>query len=614
MEKNKNSFMDFDLFAVPFNFKYQRMDKYSTIFSFIFSSLYLLFSMFFISFYLIFFFMRQNFDFKDYEGTEKNNDILNYMKSKLDFAYRLDCGEYVNIKPIEDLLQVDIKVNFYEYYDRIGMASPIYKDFSIYNCTYDNKNQQLKKVDKSNYKCINLSELDINNKNYIFESYEMNVSLKNSSQKEFYYFNEFLLNHTCKIEISFIDYLILINNYNNPIDPYKNSLFLRLNSFTISEMNIYFIKKKLIDKNNLILLGDEGKTREFITLSHYRNYFNYKGDYTYRLKRKNVDVDYKTYAKILISAYPGISITERKYQNLWECIGVISSILMAIYTILDFIFGSYNQFALNHTLTKKIFFFKDVKDEHINYFPNNHKIINLINKMKDINNPSNNDNNDIDNDNDIKFYENIIKSNIKNSIYLNQKDSIAPKNTEVGQESNLNFNIPQDTEKNISEKELKPREIEFSYNKFEIFFNKCLCCCYCCRCMPKNFQLKKQITSKAMEIISDKLDIVLYIRNTILLDLMKKILLGDDKEGIIKFLNRPILSLKENNNLQITNLNGKQKQNNNIIKINENYSDIDFENCEKEVNNLASNKKVISEVDRKLIFYTKKQLLQLFGD
>ena len=86
MEKNKNSFMEIDMFAVPFNFKYQRMDKYSTIFSFIFSSLYLLFSMFFISFYLIFFFMRQNFDFKDYEGTEKNNDILNYMKSKLDFA------------------------------------------------------------------------------------------------------------------------------------------------------------------------------------------------------------------------------------------------------------------------------------------------------------------------------------------------------------------------------------------------------------------------------------------------------------------------------------------------------------------------------------------------
>ena len=118
-------------------------------------------------------------------------------------------------------------------------------------------------------------------------------------------------------------------------------------------------------------------------------------------------------------------------------------------------------------------------------------------------------------------------------------------------------------------------------------------------------ELKRQIISKAKDILADKLDIVLFIRNAMLLDLMKKILLGDDKESIIKFLIRPILSEKQyeiNNNIT-------EKQ-----KIYENYCDTDFKNCEKEVDNLVGNKKEISEVDRKLIIYTKQQLMQLFGD
>ena len=100
-------------------------------------------------------------------------------------------------------------------------------------------------------------------------------------------------------------------------------------------MDIYFRTQQIIDKDNLILLSSsgEGKTREFMTFSHSERFFDYKGDYKHRLNRKKVDRNYKTYAEIFIAAYPTISIIERQYQNLWECIGVISSILMAIYTV-----------------------------------------------------------------------------------------------------------------------------------------------------------------------------------------------------------------------------------------------------------------------------------------
>ena len=619
MKKRENNFMgNYDIFAVQFNFKYKRMDKYSTGLSHIFCLLYISFSLFFISFNFVFFITKSNFDLKIHSLVDKSDNRRFYMKSKLDFAYRLDCGLYNSIKPLEDLLQVNITVSYNRIIDdyesghsNILMGS---NNFNTFNCTYNSDYKQFQKVNtiyNSNYKCLDLSELSLD-KNYYIENYSMIVSLKDSSVKNFYDINNYLLNNDCKIELTFIDYSILINEYSDPIRRFRNSLFLTLNPNSISQMDIYFMNQKLEDHNNFFIKSIK-KTRENITFSFFEKDSNYKGEYNSRLNRAKTDKDYKTYAKIFIKTDTRTSFLIRQYQTLWEFIGELSSVLIAIYTLLDFIIGFYNQFNLYHFMTKKIFFFKDVKDEHLNYFPNDHKIINLINKMKDINNDTNSNNN---NDNNISFYENFIKTNIKNSMILNQKESIEQKKAEIGEDSNINFNIPQDTEKNISRKEEKPKEIEFSFNIFEIFFNKCLSRC----CISKNLELKKQIASKAMDILFDKLDIVLYIRNTMLLDLMKKILLGYDKESIIKFLSRPILSLKENYNLQNPDLSGKQNEKNNNItekqkeKINENYCDTDFKNCEKEVDNLVNNKKEISEVDRKLILCTKQQLIHLYGD
>ena len=598
---------EYDIFAVPFNFKYQRKDKYSTGLSCVFCQLFLTFSFIFSVIHFAHFIWRSNYDLKIYSLTDYWDYMRFrsfYMNSKLDFAYRLDCGKYNTNKSPEnllDLLDVNIKVN---YINDNGYITVNYSDYYIdtFNCKYNSDYGQFEKIntiEKSNYKCLNLSELS-QGKNY-FVNYEMIISLKDYSKSNFSYIDDYLLNNDCKIELSFIDYDIYVDNYNDPFNKFlQRSLFLKLNSYSISEMDIYFMNRKLIDNN--IFIKYIKKTRENIVFSYYKEYFNYKGNYTSRLKLIETDRDYKTYAKIHIK--PDIKTLSiiRQYQTIWEFIGYLSSILMAIYTLLDFIFGIYNRFNLYHSLTKKIFFFKDVKDEHLNYFPNDHKIINLINKMKDMNNNNNN------NDNNISFYENIIKTNIKNSMLLNQKESKEPeskepKNTEDNQDSNINFEIPKDTESNISQKKFKPREIEFSYNIFEIFFHKCLCLCKCC--ISKNMELKRQIISKAKDILDDKLDIVLFIRNAMLLELMKKILLGDDKESIIKFLIRPILSEKQN---EINN-NITEKQ-----KIYENYCDTDFKNCEKEVDNLVGNKKEISEVDRKLIIYTKQQLMQLFGD
>ena len=86
---------------------------------------------------------------------------------------------------------------------------------------------------------------------------------------------------------------------------------------------------------------------------------------------------------------------------------------------------------------------------------------------------------------------------------------------------------------------------------------------------------------------------------------MKKILLGYDKESIIKFLIRPILSEKQNE-ISITITENKKFMKTFVMQT----SKIE----KKEVDNLVGNKKEISEVDRKLIIYTKQHFIQLFGD
>ena len=54
---------------------------------------------------------------------------------------------------------------------------------------------------------------------------------------------------------------------------------------------------------------------------------------------------------------------------------------------------------------------------------------------------------------------------------------------------------------------------------------------------------KNNLTLKARNIISNKLDIVQYIRNMILFDILIQILVEDNKKDIFNFLIRPKLSL-----------------------------------------------------------------------
>ena len=59
-------------------------------------------------------------------------------------------------------------------------------------------------------------------------------------------------------------------------------------------------------------------------------------------------------------------------------------------------------------------------------------------------------------------------------------------------------------------------------------------------------KIKNDVNDCAFEIIYKKLDIITYVRNILLFDIINKTILNDDKKDLINFLCRPVISANNN--------------------------------------------------------------------
>ena len=141
----------------------------------------------------------------------------------------------------------------------------------------------------------------------------------------------------------------------------------------------------------------------------------------------------------------------------------------------------------------------------------------------------------------------------------------------------------------IRKKKRRNQKINYKFNIFEV-----ICASFFNCCLPKELGRKNNINEKANSIIFNKLDLVSYVRNMILLDIMYDSMLEGKKKDVINFLSRPVISLYINDKFKPTQFYRR-------------FRGADFARFSDSITDVVQKSKG-EMVDKKLIDFTNRQL------
>ena len=513
------AFKKIDKFGEKYTFKYKDKDKFSTIFGGILSLTIILTGITISILNLIPFAKKENISLQFY--TVKLNETENIKLNELtNFTVGLDCS-----------IDKETNITGKDLFDLLFSFSIKYKDdpnksFS-YNISTDNFNKSSfyrDNIDTFNYLNIDgfrtllsdnnqKSELEgiFTEKKFSFHSIE--VVSKNKSKDHFNKINDYLLKNECNLQFYYSDITVNISNYKEPTKPFIDSIFLPINPHLYIKKNIFFMKYHFKYDNRLFpILDFKGEEEEKIGFSRTENYFTYQGQ-----DRISNNLDYDKYAKLYIRVDNKKIEIKKKYQSFLEFYAENSCVWFDLFWILDFAMTIMYNYKSNYILSKKLFIFKDTEDSRNRYL----QYKDFINKPESIIIKGRNPKHTPIKDNEKK--ENII-SNKNQDLSQSRVDSTADI-----------FNDINPNENNTNKK----NNIE-SLSLFEVIKVSICCCC------KKNF--KEQLIKQSIDIIEKKLDIFIYIRNMILIDIMYKILIDENNKDHINFLSRILVYKKPEKN------------------------------------------------------------------
>ena len=640
MKEIKGFLRTLDIFGTTFSFRYKDRERYQTISGGIIIILFIILVLVVGIYYFIPFSNRKNYTIVYYTMNLASTDEVNLFRSESNFAIGLFCDNYANDGlSVYDLLNLKTRYTLFAKRPD-GSKERNRKELKTHKCTYEdfyNKyNKQFDFLSLSKYECLDEKNGTIQGiyTDQIFSYYEFSVEAKNNSVlKEL---DRFLLENDCKLEFYYTDIIIDLNNYKKPITQYLNEIFIQLNPLLQIKRNIFFMNQHFTNDNYLLFVfGDDDLQVINPLYSRYEEYALYKG-----LNRISTQAfDYTFYSKVFIRADLKKTIIQRKYQKFMEFYADASSLLVALYEIIFFIYSFIDYFYAYHTLSKHLFFFKELETENnFNISQKRKQIIRIIsaisNKENNIKINKENDINssDIDeNQNDIKIYKNSDVFKFKNS-NKKEENSETPINNEKSRgiknlkkfktqtskfkkENDKNNNINSESNRYSNRLILKKhksqnilnikkdiskynddinidnsfRIMENSFNIFEIiitqFFRFCMC---------KRMKIKNIVNENANKIMYKKLDIITFIRNMLLFDIINGTILNDGKKNIINFLCRPLLSFKESQKIEIEEFYKRYKEN-------------DFDKFEKDIIELAD-KSHNDDKENNLIFILNEHL------
>ena len=366
MSAIKSFFTMIDIFGVNYNFRYKDKEKYQTALGGFIVILFVIAAITMAIYYFIPFVNRKNYTIVYYTMNLAKTEEVDLFASESNFAVGLICEKNKNEKKkIDELL--DLKSRYVEYVkSRDGNYAKNPKETNIHLCTYDdfyNKyDAQFDYLSLQTYYCVGNKEFTIQGiyADQVFSYFEFSVVAKDTTKAWTDEVLRFLFHNDCKLQIAFTDIIIDLDNYENPITQYLNTIFIQLNPSLLIKRNIYFMNQHFTNDDFLMFVFGDDQTPEKKPLySRYEEYALWKG-----LKRfEEQPAEYEYYSKVYIRAELKKTVIKRKYQKFMEFYADASSLLIAIFEILVVIFNYVDTFYAHHSLAKSTFFFKELEDK-----------------------------------------------------------------------------------------------------------------------------------------------------------------------------------------------------------------------------------------------------------
>ena len=559
MKDIKKFLKKLDLFGVNLNFKYQANDTYTTALGGLFILMFGIVALSFGIYYFIPFIKRKNLNIIYYTMNIPKTEQIKFKESKAMFNIGFQC-DGKNDTDIQDIFNLNSKfVTFYK--DSQGNSNKTKEELTWHYCRYEdfynNYNESVDFLGFNNFHCLDDIDRTIEGifSDKIFTYYEFSLTNKHKTKENYDRIYQYLSHNDCKLVIYYTDITIDLSDYKKPIKPFLNPIFIQLNPTLNIKRNVYFMNQYLFDDDKMFaVFAEDEKPKQIVTLfSRYEEYSLYLG--------LEFNENSTEYAKVFIRADTKRTIIKRTYQKLTEFYADASSLLIALYEILIIIFSYINNFYAEQSITKKLFFFKELDQNRFNYFKKYQKIPELKKRNTISHNIRHLDT--IQNDLNIKKpYD--IKRKSKNKIVDDKSKSSCSSIIDDLEESNHSQKDYKIYKKNISKifefpkysmtnsnnkkktyikhlnksKKENEQDINYSFNVFEIFLVT-----FYYKCLKGKLKLKNELNNKAKDLLYYKLDIHIYLRNMFLFDIINQTILDENKKNIINLLSRPVISM-----------------------------------------------------------------------
>ena len=613
MKDIKKFLKKLDLFGVNLNFKYQANDTYTTSLGGLFILLFGGVALGFGVYYFIPFIKRKNLNIIYYTMNIPSTEQIRFKESKAAFTIGFQCDEKNGINA-EDLFNLESRFVIYTK-DIHGKSNKKKETLTWHYCKYEdfynNHNDSIDYLNLNTYQCLDDYDRTVEGifSDQIFSYYEFAVTNKYKTEENYHKITDYLSENDCKLNIYYTDITIDLTNYKEPIKPFLDSIFIQLNPTLDIKRNVFFMNQYLFDDDFMfaVFSGDE-KPKQIDTLfSRYEEYALYMG---LGYNPNNLE-----YAKVFIRADTKKTTIKRTYQKLTEFYADASSLLIALYEVLIIIFTYLNNFYAEQSVTKKLFFFKEIGLKPFSTTKNYAKLLE-INSLIGTDDMKNLETINIDFNIDKKI-KTATHAKIKNRIFFQRSKSInSSSNKELDEKINAekitndnvknkiklltidnfdNFNnydvinkrsqclnsvsklesyqiksrrklslIESDSD-NTKTQTLKINQppIQYSFNVFEIFLIT-----FCSKCIKGKLKLKNELNNKANDYLYSKLDIHVYLRNMYLFDIINQTIINGNKKNIINLLSRPLISINKKEK--------KEKKEEEIF-----YKEYEENNCDK---------------------------------